>query len=450
MATYILVPEKKAMDGSLSETSRYRGANTGGRKAMDELQRGGALHFLGASTGGSSTDKVRQIVRTLDTLNISHEREPVAAVYGEGATHPSRRSIDNACDLHPDSQRNSGADRLLHAIGAMIVDDLDSHQVDDLKNHGVRVIPNRLVALEKPVPQSASSNAASWHLDKINVAAARRLGLEGKGVRVGILDTGIDAEHAEFQGRKIAFMEFDDRGFKISTAPKDSGQHGTHVASLAVGQTCGVAPQADLAVAAVLTNKDPQGNWRGYLAQILAGTNWLLQSNFGDDHTMVDVINASLGGEGFDDYLYDILHLAQAVPAIQMIASVGNRGPLGNSLGSPGNYDIVLGVGATDSKDLIAAFSSWGKVAELADFSKPDLSAPGVNLRGAKPGGGYQLMSGTSMASPIVAGATALIMEKYPDLRRDPSALRRIILKNTVPLWPKNRIGQGRLDLSNI
>lgn len=360
-----------------------------------------------------------------------------------------------------DQVRFKQVPRVLEALDVALVDDPTPVQLERLSKLAT-VIENFEVPLVAPVStksQPAAYAPRPWHLQTINAPAARTKGLTGKGVRIGIIDTGIDANHAEFAGKSISFAEYDASGFLISTTPRDADDHGTHVCGLAAGATFGVAPEAELAVAAVLTTKTPRGVV-GYLAQILAGFNWISHSNHATTGiSQCPVINASLGGVGYNNYLYSSVVTIRQVPAALLIAAIGNSGRSGvNNHGSPGNYNNVLGVGATDPGDVVTNFSDWGEETTYSAL-KPDLCAPGLDVESAEPGGGTQRMSGTSMASPQVAGAAALLVQKSPALRRDPQALynRLLRLVDTSPTTnPSNhasgysRIGTGRLDLTNI
>jgi subtilisin family serine protease len=351
--------------------------------------------------------------------------------------------------------------RVLEALDVALVDDPDPDQLARLRKLAV-VLENFEVPLVEPVATNgvpAAQAAIPWHLSTINVAAARAQGLTGQGVRIGIIDTGIDASHAEFAGKSISFAEYDASGYLISTTPRDAGDHGTHVSALAAGAMYGVAPEAELAVAAVLTTRTARG-MVGYLAQILAGFNWIAHSNHSTTGiSQCPVINASLGGVGYDPYLDSSVVTIRSVPGALLIAAIGNSGRYGvNNHGSPGNYHHVLGVGATDPNDVVTNFSDWGIESTYAAL-KPDLSAPGLDIESARPGGGTQYMSGTSMASPQVAGAAALLVQKYPALRRNPQGLYNLLLRlvDAAPTTnPVNhasgysRIGAGRLDLTNI
>lgn len=326
----------------------------------------------------------------------------------------------------------------LNGLGILLVDDLTIDEYHRARRYGATVFPNLTFNLVKPVQAKSTSLIPTWHLDKINVAAARAKNLTGKGVRVGILDTGIDASHPEFAGKDIQFMEFDDSGRQVASAAHDSDEHGTHVSGLVAGKNVGVAPDASLAVALVL----PEGSGTG--AQILGGINWLIETDFGDED--VRLMSASLGSGGFDNFWYSTLRNAFQAPGDLMVAAIGNSGELGvDHHGSPGDYDIVEGIGATDENDAVASFSDWG-TSGMA--TKPDFCAPGVDVVSSVPGG-YASMSGTSMATPIVSGAAALLLEDDPCLAGNPSALRMALERLLVPL-PDVRAGKGRLDLTNI
>lgn len=353
--------------------------------------------------------------------------------------------------------RELRAPRVLSSVGAVLIDDPPPGVFDALAAQAI-VLPNEEYPLIVPV-EEAETPCDPWHLKKINLAAAQAKGLNGKGVRIGIVDTGIDASHKEFAGKSINFAEFDASGFLISINPRDAGDHGTHVSALAAGKSCGVAPEADLSVAAVLTHG---GGKSGFLAQILGGLNWLAHSNHPSPTVPIShcpIMNGSFGGKGYNSYLLASLQAVRSAPAALFGAAIGNNGRLGvNNHGSPGNYDIVPGVGATDKNDDPAPFSDWGLEAASGAL-KPDLSAPGVDICSALPGNRYGLKSGTSMAAPIVAGAAALLIQQTPAFARNPVGLLVRLLrlvdpapsaKPTAVVSGYNRIGAGRLDLTGI
>ena len=343
------------------------------------------------------------------------------------------------------------APRTLDALGVILIDDPDEADLAAMRDRGGRVFENIRIPMVVPVAEADARpivvGQSFWHLDKINVAAARAKDLDGSGVRIGVLDTGVDATHSEFDGKTVHFMEFDEQGRPVPGAARDAGSHGTHVSGIAAGRTAGVAPASHLAVAAVLTIPTRRG-LSGSLGQILAGLNWLVETDFGDDAPLV-LANASLGLSEYHDFLYPSLETARTVPGVQMIAAIGNAGRRGiNRHGSPGNYDIVIGIGATDQNDTVADFSDWGTVAQHGGLSKPDLCAPGVEVMSSIPGGDFGEKSGTSMASPVVAGAAALLIQQDDNLADDMDALVRRLIALTTNIDQHDRAGAGRLDLA--
>ena len=172
------------------------------------------------------------------------------------------------------------------------------------------------------------------------------------GVKVGLLDTGVDPTHPDLEGKVTDWAEFDASGAQVpSSQPHDSGEHGTHCAGIiaggnASGQWIGVAPEVKIAAAMVL-----KGKRGGTDAQILAGMQWAVESG-------VDVINMSLGGVWFDpevrdDYMNTFISCLRL--GIPVVVAIGNAGA--ETTGTPGNDFFAFSVGATDHKDRIAGFS---------------------------------------------------------------------------------------------
>jgi subtilisin len=244
----------------------------------------------------------------------------------------------------------------------------------------------------------------TWGLEALRVPTLWDRGLTGAGVVVGHLDTGADGEHAALRGAIGQFAEFDLLGREVDPppAPHDTAEHGTHTAATIAGRAVrgrhvGVAPEATLACAVVIEGGD-------IVARVLGGMDWALGAG-------IKVLSMSLGFRGF---LNDFLPLTRRIRerGVLPVFAVGNEGP-GTSR-SPGNYPEALSVGAMDESGAIPLFSSSQRFQRARQPIVPDLVAPGVDVISARPGGGYQSMDGTSMATPHVAGLAALLFEAAP------------------------------------
>ncbi|MFJ6901087.1 S8 family peptidase [Streptomyces hokutonensis] len=260
----------------------------------------------------------------------------------------------------------------------------------------------RRASLDKSVPQIGAPKA--W-----------AAGYTGKGVKIAVLDTGVDADHPDLKTQVI-----EAKNFSTSADTKDRVGHGTHVASIAAGTGAkshgkykGVAPDAKILSGKVL---DDTGS--GDDSGILAGMEWAAGQG-------ADIVNLSLGGQdspGIDPLEAEVNKLS-AEKGILFAIAAGNEGP--ESIGSPGSADAAITVGAVDGNDKLADFSSTGP--RLGDGAiKPDVTAPGVDITAAAAPGslidqevgenppGYLTISGTSMATPHVAGAAALLKQEHP------------------------------------
>lgn len=258
-----------------------------------------------------------------------------------------------------------------------------------------------VLSLIRPVQSTAASRVTgvTWGLDRLGIPEMWAAGFTGKGIVVGHLDTGVDGSHVALSGAIKAYAEFDDIGVQIPGAPpRDSDEHGTHTAGTIVGRSVGttrfgVAPEAQLASAMVIEG----GN---VIARILAGMDWAVGQG-------VQILSMSLGLRGFTPAFQTLSRILRARGVLPVFA-VGNEGP-GTSR-SPGNYGEVLSVGASDQRDNVANFSSSQRFARLDDPLVPDIVAPGVKILSCVPGGKYAEMSGSSMATPHIAGLAALLM----------------------------------------
>ncbi|MGW1956695.1 S8 family peptidase [Streptomyces sp. NPDC001920] len=251
---------------------------------------------------------------------------------------------------------------------------------------------------------------------QIGAPKAWAAGYDGKGVKIAVLDTGVDATHPDLKDQVIA-----EKNFSRAADAKDKVGHGTHVASIAAGTGArsagkykGVAPGADILNGKVL---DDEGF--GDDSGIVAGMEWAAEQG-------AQVVNMSLGGTDTPevDPMEAAVNRLSAEKGILFAVAAGNSGP--ESVGSPGSAEAALTVGAVDDKDVLAPWSSTGP--RLGDGAiKPDVTAPGVAITAASAKGslfeqelgekppGYLTIEGTSMATPHVAGAAAILKQQHPD-----------------------------------
>ncbi len=278
---------------------------------------------------------------------------------------------------------------------------------------------------------------------QIGAPAAWAAGYTGRGVKVAVLDGGVDAAHPDFAGR-LRSENFTPDG------PGDANGHATHVASIVAGSGAasdgryrGVAPDAEVLSGKVCVAEGCAESW------ILAGMSWAVEQQ-------AKIINISLGSSDGpeEDPLEQAINTLTAQSGALFVVAAGNSGPRGGSIESPGSAAAALTVGAVDRDDKLADFSSRGPT--VADGPpKPDLTAPGVGIVAAKSadsqigepvGTSYLRLSGTSMATPHLAGAAALLAQQHPDWTA--GQLKAALMGSAVPAAgvPVMEQGSGRVD----
>ncbi|MFD3533634.1 S8 family serine peptidase [Streptomyces sp. NPDC058664] len=307
-----------------------------------------------------------------------------------------------------------------------------------------------------PAARSASAGIKKLWLDRkveatlerstaqVHAPEAWAAGYDGTGTKVAVLDTGADTRHPDLKGRIVASENFTD-----SDTSEDRGGHGTHTLSTVGGSGAasggkkkGVAPGAQL-----LNGKVLNDSGSGATSWIIAGMEWAVAQG-------ADVVSMSLGNPSetdCDDPMSAAAEqLAQSEGTLFVVAA-GNSGPSLNSVSSPGCAPGVLTVGATDRDDSTAYFSSRGPVANEAHTLKPEIAAPGVGISAAAAGGrglyAYQAMSGTSMATPHVAGAAAILKQRHPDWTARQLKAALVSSAETDVPGDVREVGGGRLDV---
>jgi len=277
-------------------------------------------------------------------------------------------------------------------------------------------------------------------------------GYTGTGIKVAIIDTGINYNHPDLgggfgHGKKVA----DGYDFVNNDAdPMDDNGHGTHVAGIvaANGSLKGVAPNATLFAVKVLSSTGS-----GSASNIIAGIDWSIAHG-------ANIISMSLGGTTVpNDEFADVENIvsdAAVKEGVVVVVAAGNEGPGTGTIDAPGSAKKVITVGASDSAgtvtisdDTIASFSCRGPSA----FGRldPEVVAPGVKINSTSYSGGYTIMSGTSMATPMVSGSAALLLQKNPALT--PAQVRAILMNTASDLTGSNfhvfEKGAGIINLTN-
>jgi subtilisin len=292
------------------------------------------------------------------------------------------------------------------------------------------------LSLVRPVskkPISKPPSKVAWGIRALNVPRLWSDGLSGAGILIAHLDTGIDGAHPVFQPDAIsAFVEVDRLGRRANPhAPYDSADHGTHTAGTLVGRAdrngraVGVAPGAQLAGGIVIEKGDS-------VARVLSGLDWALGQG-------AKVASLSLGFRGYVSDFLPIIRILRNRGILPVIAA-GNEGP--ETSRSPGNYVEALSVGWATKDETVDPDSSSQLFKDRDGPTVPDLVAPGGDIPSARPGGGYQLMSGTSMATPHIAGLAALLWEA--ESQASVAEIESAILVSCAPLPNVATVRQGR------
>lgn len=268
---------------------------------------------------------------------------------------------------------------------------------------------------------------------------------QGDSIRIGVIDTGIDYMHPALGGGiGPAFKVMGGHDFvNNDNDPMDDDGHGTHVAGIIAANSDsirGVAPHARLYAYKAL---DMYG--QGYDSDVIAAIEAVSDpDNDGNDADKLDIVNMSLGdyaGNPFDAVTSAVDNAVRA--GITFCIAAGNSGDY-STIGSPGTAELAITVGATDKRDNLTEFSSCGPVKKTF-IMKPEILAPGDSILSNLPGGKYGMASGTSMASPVVAGVCALLKSRHKDW--NPAMIKSAILSSAKETGLDNmKSGAGRIN----
>ncbi|MEU0881233.1 S8 family peptidase [Lentzea sp. NPDC005914] len=326
----------------------------------------------------------------------------------------------------------------ISAAGAESLPSIGAHALSADKSggfwSGARAAGTGRIWLDGKVSASLDRSAA-----QVGAPQAWAKGLTGKDVTVAVLDTGVDETHPDLAGAVVESKNFSD-----SDSTDDRLGHGTHVASTITGEGKykGIAPDSKIVNGKVL------GDYGGGReSDIIAGMEWAA--------TKAKIINMSLGSswpdEGTDPMSLALNRITAQTGALFVVAAGNSGGPIG----SPAAADAALTVGAVDRDDKLAEFSSRGP-RWTNNAVKPDITAPGVGIVAAKAKNGqigtpvdegHVALSGTSMATPHVAGAAAILASQHPSWKGEDI---KAALMNSAKPNPSLSIyeqGSGRLDV---
>ena len=307
------------------------------------------------------------------------------------------------------------------------------------------------------VGSGAQGAATDWNLNLIRVPEVwSAFGVDGTGIVVGSMDTGIDISHPALAGKWRGGTNSWRDVINNLPNPYDDHGHGSHTIGTMVGgdgpgpftEDIGVAYGARVISAKVLD----ANNSFSSSSIVIAGAQWMLDPD-GNAQTndFPHVINNSwyFNSQTFTGFYSAVA--AWRAAGIVPVGIVANFGPAAATTRPPGNYDNILGVAATNIADQVASYSSRGPspsgTSFPLDLRKPDLAAPGDFVRSSLPGGGYASWQGTSMAAPHVAGCAALMLEENPALGYDDIRLIMLFSARDVaaPGYDFDA-GYGRLD----
>ena len=264
--------------------------------------------------------------------------------------------------------------------------DMSAQDIDTLRHNA------RVEYVEPDAIAQATADTVPWGVTKVQAPLVWPGGNTGSGVKVAIIDTGIDFNHPDLAPRYAGGYNF----VASNTNPLDDNGHGTHCAGIAVATIDGASVEGVAPGAALYALKVLDASGSGYYSSIIAALQWCVTNH-------MQVASLSLGGSAGSTTLQRACDAAYS-GGVLVVAAAGNSGTYrgsGNTVNYPAAYNSVIAVAATDSSNKRASWSSTG--------TKVELSAPGVSILSDKLGGGTITYSGTSMACPHVTGAAALI-----------------------------------------
>lgn len=377
--------------------------------------------------------------RKLTSEHRKHQVEEVTALHKENGTYQSIKDwvkkTQSEGELRCVKEPNNPG-----VTGTVLVETKDA-----IAERMKKDLPNAFVLKDTPIkliePQRDKvsgkpdiDNEDLWHLEAIGLNEARANGFSysGQGVTIAVLDTGIDSTHPELVGKVTSSYRFNGDAWKVYREKRSSDLHGhgTHVAGLICGERVGISPKAKLVN--VLALSQPQGT--GNLSDFLLALDWVAS------RSDIQIVNISAGIPAFIDELEVVIKSLLSV-GVFPICAVGNEGR--DYTSSPGNCRGTLSVGASTRDELVWGNSGSGQIviSDRQVCNVPSLVAPGKDVYSSVMGGYYEAWNGTSMATPIVSGVAALILEADPFI--SVGELREKLLRQCYKLPKESDIRQG-------
>ncbi|MEW9702170.1 S8 family serine peptidase [Paenibacillus sp. SI8] len=302
---------------------------------------------------------------------------------------------------------------------------MTSNEIETLKNDPA------VESVEPDIQLQTAAQTMDWGVSVVNATYAWNNGYTGKGVKVAVLDSGIDTHHEDLVvAGGASFVDY-------TTSFDDDFGHGTHVAGIIGAKNnnigiVGVAPDADLFAVKVL---DSTG--KGYLSDVIAGIDWAVENK-------MDIINMSMATGVDSPALHHAVDQAYA-SGLLVVAAAGNTGNAegtGVTIQYPAKYSSVISVGAVDQNHQRASFSATGSELEIV--------APGAGITSTFLSNGYSEANGTSVATPFVAGELALLKQQSPKLGNQ--QIRSLLDMHVTELGVEGKdslYGYGLLDIAN-